>query len=96
MTRIGDDGLLYGIKVDHNGKITQGGRTLSQNQKCTFTVVRLSTGIPIPAGMFANIIAAPFIMGTIGAICPDIAFNKATDPAMTHKRLKGASYGICN
>ncbi len=92
--RMGKDGLLYGVTVDRQGKIVQGGRTLSRNQKNTYNMLRVATAVPIPAGLFVNIAAAPLVMGTVGAVSPELAFNKPPDASMNHKRLKGMAYGF--
>ncbi len=92
--RLGSDGFSYGITVDHQGKIVQGGRTLSRNQKNTYKTLRVAGLCPLPAGIFLNLTVAPVVMGAVGAASPEVAFNKPLDTSVSHKRLKGMAYGF--
>ncbi len=93
-TRTTVDGLAYGVTVDRNGKIVQGGRTLTSNQKNTYNSLRVLTVVPLPGGWIANFGGAPVVMATVGAISPDIVFNRPIDHSVSHRRLKGMGYGF--
>jgi len=93
-TRTTADGLVYGIAVDHNGRVTQGGRTLTNNQKNVYNTLRVATVAPLPGGLILNLGGTPVIMAAVGAISPDIVFNKPIDKTVSHRRLKGMGYGF--
>ncbi len=88
------DGYLYGVTVDHQGRIVQAGKTLSKSQQDSYNMLRVGTNAPLPASILLNLTAGPAVMGVVGAASPDLAFNKPIDHTVSHRRLKGAAYAF--
>jgi hypothetical protein len=88
------DKLAYGMAMDNNGRIIQAGRTLTDKQKNVYNTLRVATMVPLPGGLITNLGGAPIIMTTVGAASPDIVFNRPIDQSVSHRRLKGLSYGF--
>lgn len=88
------DGYLYGVTVDHQGRIIQAGKTLSRSQQDSYNMLRVGTNAPLPGSILLNLTAGPAIMGVVGAASPDLAFNKPVDHNVSHRRLKGMAYAL--
>jgi len=92
----GADGYTHAINVDHNGRIVGAGRALSKGQQDTANVLRAATFAPLPGSVLISTVAAPVVMGAIGAASPDVVFNKPIDRNAKHRRLKGMAYGFAS
>jgi hypothetical protein len=92
----GADGYTHAINVDHNGRIVGAGRTLSKGQQDTSNALRVATFAPLPGSVLVSMVAAPVVMGAVGAASPDVAFNKPIDRNVKHRRLRGMAYGFAS
>ena len=87
-------GAPRAVQVDRKGNIVQAGPTLTDKEKSIFAVGRIASAVPIPAGIFVNVVGVPAAMGVLGAACPAFVYNKPVNCEEKGVRTKAFVYGF--
>jgi hypothetical protein len=83
------------LEVDAEGRIIKSEETLTGSMKMASVSTQVAASVPVPGNIIFGKIAAPIVMGAIGAASPSIAYSRPiADDESSH--IKGMMRGIVN